>query len=55
VRESPASKDVKIEAEGSSIGSCYQTFTGKDTAGSEDLVHAVVSCIVCELPCSYVL
>jgi hypothetical protein len=48
VRQSPAGKDVSMEAE-DIVGICYQGTTGEDTADWEDLVHAVVNCRVCEL------
>jgi hypothetical protein len=48
VRQSPASKDVNTETE-DIVGIRHQATTGEDTADSEDLVHDVVNCRLCEL------
>jgi hypothetical protein len=50
VRQSPASKNVNKEAEeATALEAVTGRQTGKDTAGWEDLVRAVVNCRVCEL------
>jgi hypothetical protein len=48
VGQSPAGRNVSTDAE-NTYGNRLQETTDEDTAGREDLLHAVVNCRVCEL------